>query len=113
MASAQDYNPIALPNIYQSADNALTLGKQEPYSDYWQQDVSYKIYATIDEKTDIITGKEELIYWNNSPDTLKVVYFHLYQNAFLPDSYCDHLHEENGVKNTFGKYQSYGIGYGG
>jgi len=110
LAIAQDYNPIALPNSYQSMDNPYYWANKKPNSAYWQQDVYYKIHATIDEKTDIITGKEELIYWNNSPDTLTVVYFHLYQNAFLPDSYNDHLHQANGVKTSFGKYEALGLG---
>jgi hypothetical protein len=110
IAIAQEYNPIALPNSYQSVDNPYYWANKKPSSDYWQQDVSYKIHATIDENTDIITGKEELIYWNNSPDTLKVVYFHLYQNAFTPDSYLDNLYHANEVNTTFGKYETLGLG---
>ena len=45
---------------------------------------------------DIIDAYQELSYWNNSPDTLNYVYFHLYQNAFQPDSYYDKLQKENG-----------------
>ena len=110
IAFTQEYNPIALPNSYQSVDNPYYWANKKPNRDYWQQDVSYKIHATIDELTDIITGKEELIYWNNSPDTLKVVYFHLYQNAFTPDSYLDNLHHANDVNTTFGKYEAIGLG---
>ncbi len=35
------------------------------------------------------TGNQELIYYNNSPDTLKKVYYHLYFNAFQPNSMMD------------------------
>lgn len=34
-------------------------------------------------------GKQTLIYTNNSPDTLKRVYIHLYNNAFQPNSPMD------------------------
>ncbi len=77
-----------------------------PHAAYWQQDVAYKIDAEIDETTDMISGYEQLTYTNNSPDTLNFVFFHLYQNAFLPGSYLDQLQRANGTKPTFGKYES-------
>lgn len=107
---AQEYNPIVPPNTFQHADNPLYWANKKPSSDYWQQDVAYKIHATIDEKTDIISGIEELSYWNNSPDTLKVVYFHLYQNAFQPHSYYDNLYHNNGRSPEYGKYEEQGLG---
>ena len=35
------------------------------------------------------TGEQELIYTNNSPDTIKKVYYHLFFNAFKPNSQMD------------------------
>ena len=35
------------------------------------------------------TGIEKIDYWNNSPDTLNRVFFHLYWNAFQPNSMMD------------------------
>ena len=46
-----------------------------PHAAYWQQDVYYNIKAKIDEETDIITATQKLIYTNNSPDKLDIVYF--------------------------------------
>ncbi len=77
-----------------------------PIPGYWQQDTYYKIKAKLDDKTDIITGTEELVYWNNSPDTLTFVYFHLYQNAFQPGSYTDDLYRNNKYDVKYGKYES-------
>lgn len=72
---------------------------------YWQQDVHYKIKANIDEKTDVVQDEETLVYTNNSPDELHFVYFHLYQNAFQPGSYCDDLHKLNKFNIKYGKYE--------
>ncbi|MEZ4917421.1 MAG: hypothetical protein R2836_10615, partial [Chitinophagales bacterium] len=108
--SLAQYNPIAPPNTFQSTENPYYWRNKKPYTDYWQQDVYYKIHATINEETDIIIGNEQLVYWNNSPDTLFEVYFHLYQNAFQPGSYYDNLYHNNGQIAKYGKYESAGLG---
>jgi len=95
---------------YRSRSNANYWKNRPPYLGYWQQDVYYKLKANIDEAADIIDGTEELVYWNNSPDTLYFVYFHLYQNAFQPGSYTEDLHNENKYPVKFGKYESQGLG---
>ena len=56
---------------------------------YWQQHVDYKMEVNMDVKNYQYTGKQELTYTNNSPDTLKVVFYHLFLNAFQPDSEMD------------------------
>jgi len=56
---------------------------------YWQQHVDYKMDVSMDVKTYQYKGKQELVYTNNSPDTLRKVYFHLYNNAFQPGSEMD------------------------
>ena len=91
---------------YRSAENKMYWKNKQPRGGYWQQDVHYNIKAKIDETTDIISGEETLTYFNNSPDTLYFIFFHLYQNAFQPGSYLHDLHCENGVKPVYGKYES-------
>lgn len=54
---------------------------------YWQQAVDYQINVDIDDVKDRLSGDEKLLYQNNSPDTLKEVYFHLYWNAFKKGSH--------------------------
>ncbi|RYD82861.1 MAG: M1 family peptidase, partial [Sphingobacteriales bacterium] len=83
--------------------------KSKPFADYWQQDVHYNIQATLNDSTQIISGKEWLVYVNNSPDTLKEVFFHLYQNAFQPGSYHDDLYKNNKTKAIYGKYEKLGL----
>nr|MBA2422805.1 M1 family peptidase [Chitinophagales bacterium] len=106
----QIYDPNAPPNDYRSKKNPFYWGNHSPYEGYWQQDVYYQIQATIDEKTDIIDGKETLVYWNNSPDTLDFVYFHLYQQAFVKGGYLEALNLKNNNKQSFGKYETAGLG---
>jgi hypothetical protein len=103
--SSQEYDPLRPPNTYQSATNPHYWKNRPPFPGYWQQDTYYRIQANIDEQTDIITATEQLTYSNNSPDTIYFVFFHLYQNAFQPGSYSDHLHLANKVKPTYGRYE--------
>src|SRR5690606_2356546 len=56
---------------------------------YWQQEVDYKMNIEMDVKTFQYKGTQELKYTNNSPDTLKKVFYHLYFNAFQPGSEMD------------------------
>ena len=66
-----------------------------PYEGYWQQDVHYEINAEINAEDNTIYANQTLTYWNNSPDELDYVYFHLYQNAFKEDSYYTELKKIN------------------
>jgi hypothetical protein len=53
---------------------------------YWQQHVHYTITATLDESADRLVSHGTLVYKNNSPDTLREMFFHQYLNAFRPHS---------------------------
>ena len=53
---------------------------------YWQQKVDYKMVVDMDVESHQYEGIQSLVYNNHSPDTLKSVYFHLFYNAFQPDS---------------------------
>ena len=66
----------------------------------WQQQINYKIDAALDVQKNTIKGSEEILYTNNSTDTLHKVYFHMYWNAFQPNSNMDARSRELG-KNTF------------
>ena len=57
--------------------------------DRWQQRVNYKMDIDMDVSTNQFTGKQQLDYWNNSPDTLYKLFYHLYFNAFQPGSMMD------------------------
>jgi len=55
----------------------------------WQQHVKYTMDVTADVSTNRCSGKQKLVYTNNSPDTLSKVFYHLYWNAFQPNSMMD------------------------
>ncbi|HEY8918511.1 MAG TPA: M1 family metallopeptidase [Chitinophaga sp.] len=57
--------------------------------DRWQQRVKYTMDVKMDVQTNRFTGKQKLEYTNNSPDTLYKVFYHLYWNAFQPNSMMD------------------------
>ncbi|CAN5899978.1 M1 family metallopeptidase [soil metagenome] len=57
--------------------------------DRWQQRVKYNMNIDVDAVTNRFTGKQKLEYTNNSPDKLDKVFYHLYWNAFQPNSSMD------------------------
>ena len=59
----------------------------QPY--YWQQRVDYVMDVDFDTRNHRYAGQQSLTYQNNSPDTLTQVFYHLYFNAFQPNSMMD------------------------
>lgn len=57
--------------------------------DRWQQRIKYLIDVDVNASANQFSGTEKIDYWNNSPDTLNRVFFHLYWNAFQPNSMMD------------------------
>src|ERR1043165_5130855 len=56
---------------------------------YWQQRVEYTMNVNMNVSNHQFEGDQKLVYYNNSPDTLSKVYYHLYFNAFQPGSMMD------------------------
>lgn len=70
---------LPTPNVYRNAAG-------EPGHAYWQQQVDYKIKAKLDEAKRRIEASQDIVYTNNSPDTLKYLWIQLDQNIFKEDS---------------------------
>jgi len=51
--------------------------------EYFQQEVNYLIQVKLDDIHHELNGFETVEYINNSPDTLCLLYFHLWPNAYL------------------------------
>ena len=79
--------PIPYPPMESMAfRDAVSAGTRtrtgQPGAQYWQQGTSYMLGARIDPVTRRLEGRGTVRYLNNSPDTLRSVWFHLYQNLF-------------------------------
>lgn len=55
----------------------------------WQQSVKYVMNIDVNVQSNRFSGKQKLEYTNNSPDKLNRVFYHLYWNAFQPNSEMD------------------------
>ncbi|MGE5731292.1 MAG: M1 family metallopeptidase, partial [Gemmatimonas sp.] len=71
------FAPLNLPtgNVYRS-------GSGMPGPRYWQQRADYDLRGTLDTAAKALRGEMTLRYTNNSPDTLRFVWFQVEQNAF-------------------------------
>ncbi|HMT00145.1 MAG TPA: M1 family peptidase, partial [Saprospiraceae bacterium] len=56
---------------------------------YWQQEANYFMDVNLDSGRHHLKGKQTIEYSNNSPDTLTKLFYHLYFNAFQPNSEMD------------------------
>lgn len=54
-------------------------------SQYWQQNVDYRIAVQLDAKAKTLDGVETITYTNHSPDTLRFIWFHLWPNSYKND----------------------------
>ncbi len=79
---------LPAPNQYRSASGM-------PGPQYWQQKVDYAIQAKLDTAQTSLSGDETVTYTNNSPDTLRWIWFQLDQNIYRPESLGSDLNPEN------------------
>ncbi len=73
--------PVAAPGGLAAPGDTV-----EDFPPSWQQDVSYVTEARLDEEAEVLRAAQVVTYRNASPDTLDRLYFHLYLNAFRPNS---------------------------
>jgi hypothetical protein len=60
----------------------IVVSSSAQKTDYWQQEVNYKIDVSLDVKNKTLKGFEEIEYINHSPDTLTFIWFHLWPNGY-------------------------------
>jgi hypothetical protein len=61
---------------------SLTFAQEK----YWQQEVSYKIKAELNDMEHSISGEETITYKNNSDSKLEFIWFHLWANAYKDET---------------------------
>ncbi len=86
-------------NIIALLSCLLGYSQQNAYS---QQYAKYTMDIDVDAKKYSYQGKQKIEYHNNSEDTLKVIYLHLYWNVFQPNSTMDQRVQSQG-KNADGR----------
>jgi hypothetical protein len=83
---------------------------------YWQQEVEYIMDIDFDVETNRFNGHQKLTYHNNSPDELDRVFYHLFFNAFQPNSMMDKRSRtisdpDQRVRDRIYHYEETEIGY--
>ncbi len=80
-----DPNTLYIPrNIKQAYANGTRSMDGRPGKNYWQNHSRYDIHINVDPKTRKLEGHEQIVYFNNSPDTLNSIVFRLTQNVHKP-----------------------------
>jgi hypothetical protein len=77
---------------------------------YWQQQVNYTIDVALNDKEHTLNAFEKIEYTNNSPDTLKFIWFHLWPNAYKNDrtAFSDQSLENGSTKFYFSNKEERG-----
>lgn len=76
-----------VPLICMSIFNWLTSVNAQNCT--WQLKAKYDIHFDLDHENHRFIGSQKVILYNSSPDTLEEIFFHLYFNAFQPESEMD------------------------
>ena len=71
-------------------DRAVARGTRTttgaPGPRHWTQWAEYRIQASIDPATSVLTGSETVRYTNRSPDTLRTLWLQVSANAYAPEA---------------------------
>jgi len=70
-------NKLPTPNEYRTGSGA-------PGEQYWQMRADYDIDVAINDKTQVLSGKETITYYNQSPHSLPYLWLQLDQNVREP-----------------------------
>jgi hypothetical protein len=75
--------PLFVPtNILATYQKGTRTLDGKPGENYWQNTASYKLNVSFAPATRLVSGAVDINYINNSPDTLKQIWFKLYPNLY-------------------------------
>lgn len=73
-ASFAQSDALYMPrNIWKAVDRGTRTTNGAPGKNYWQNKGTYDIHVMLTPETRTISGSEEIVYENQSPDTLKTI----------------------------------------
>lgn len=84
--SAQEtklYEPL---NYQKAIENGTRSRDGKPGTSYWQNHADYNIHVKLDTLEKSIQGEQDIVYYNNSPDTLRQIVLRLYQNKYKKEA---------------------------
>lgn len=97
--SKYNYQEAFKPFFYQNNGTDYRSASGKPGHNYWQNRADYNLNITLNDQTNELTGSSEIIYTNNSYDSLEFLWLQLDQNLFSKDSRGSSL-----IPNTGSRY---------
>ncbi len=85
-AQNNSYIPLNIKPAYDKGTRSLD-GKPGP--NYWQNRSEYSIKVNLDPRTKLLQGSEDIVYYNNSPDSLSQIVVRLHHNVSKPNARRD------------------------
>ncbi|MCB9315490.1 MAG: M1 family metallopeptidase [Lewinellaceae bacterium] len=82
---AQQPLPIAR-NIQTAFEKNTRSHSGQPGKNYWQNTADYDLKINFNPATRLVGGTADMVYTNNSPDTLSSIHFKLYPNLYQSGS---------------------------
>ncbi len=73
------YEPVNIKKAYEQKTRSR---EGTPGSAYWQNEANYRMDIRFDPQRNLLIGDAVINYFNNSPDTLKELVFHLFPNVY-------------------------------
>lgn len=85
-ARPRPYPVTPTPQFTRAVTRGTRTTTGAPGPNYWTQWAEYRIRASLDPATAVLTGSETITYTNRSPDTLRTLWLQVSANAYAPEA---------------------------